>query len=71
MRKLFWEDIEVRQYAIKCLTAAWNVRYNTIHCMANLVSGLSIYYVQKKLLYVLRLQKSINYFIQRKTLVSK
>jgi regulator of nonsense transcripts 2 len=45
MRKLNWDDEETRQFAIKCLTAAWNVIYNSIHCLANLVSGLSLYYV--------------------------
>lgn len=44
MRKLNWNDDELKQYSIKCLTAAWNVRYNSIHCLANLVSGLALYY---------------------------
>ena len=45
MRKLNWNDEETKQYAIKCLIAIWNVKYNTVHCMANLVSGLALYHV--------------------------
>jgi regulator of nonsense transcripts 2 len=44
MRKLNWDNEELRQYSIRCLTAAWNVRYSAIHCLANLVSGLALYY---------------------------
>jgi regulator of nonsense transcripts 2 len=47
MRKMNWEDPETRDFCIRCMTAAWNVRYNSIHCLANLVSGLSLYYVNK------------------------
>lgn len=46
MRKLNWEDEETRKFSVRCLTDAWNVRYNSIHCLANLVSGLSLYYVR-------------------------
>lgn len=45
MRKLNWFDDEIKSYSIKCLVAAWNVRFNSIHCLANLVSGLALYYV--------------------------
>lgn len=45
MRKLNWHDENIKAYAIKCLIAVWNVRFNSIHCLANLVSGLSSYYV--------------------------
>ena len=48
MRKINWADEELKQFTIKCLIAAWNVRYNSVHCMANLVSGLALYYVRKK-----------------------
>ena len=46
MRRINWEDVELTNFAISCLTAAWNVRYNTIHCLANLVSGLALYHVR-------------------------
>ena len=49
MRRINWEDEELRGYAVKCLTAAFNVRYNSIHCLANLVSGLALYHVNKQL----------------------
>ena len=45
MRKINWKDPDLFLYAVRCLTAAWNVRYNSIHCLANLVSGLALYYV--------------------------
>ena len=44
MRKLNWNDAEDSDYAIKCLVAAWNVKYNNIHCLANLLAGLSQYH---------------------------
>ncbi|GAB1609122.1 regulator of nonsense transcripts 2-like isoform X2 [Argonauta hians] len=44
MRKLDWDDPEVAFYATKCLTAVWNIRYNSIHCAANLLAGLAPYH---------------------------
>ncbi len=46
MRRINWDDEDLSRYATKCLTAAWNVRYNSIHCLANLVSGLALYHEQ-------------------------
>ena len=46
LRKINWKDEELFSYTIKSLIAAWNVRYNSIHCLANLVSGLASYYVR-------------------------
>jgi regulator of nonsense transcripts 2 len=46
MRKLNWEDEVLKRYIIKCLIAVWHVRYNSIHCVANLVSGLALYHVR-------------------------
>lgn len=40
MRKLAWGDPEVKRYATKCLVSVWNVKYNNIHCVANLLAGL-------------------------------
>jgi regulator of nonsense transcripts 2 len=46
IRKLNWidENGDHFNYGVKCLIAVWNIRYNSIHCMANLVSGLAEYY---------------------------
>ncbi|XP_036368923.1 regulator of nonsense transcripts 2 isoform X3 [Octopus sinensis] len=44
MRKLDWDNPEVAFYATKCLTAVWNIRYNSIHCAANLLAGLAPYH---------------------------
>ena len=46
LRKINWKDDELFSYTVKSLIAAWNVRYNSIHCLANLVSGLASYYVK-------------------------
>lgn len=40
MRKLDWEDTSVAAYAIKCLTAAYNVKYLNIRCVGSLLAGL-------------------------------
>ena len=61
MRRINWEDEELRGYAVKCLTAAFNVRYNSIHCLANLVSGLALYHVNKQLNSTFK-KKSDKYF---------
>jgi regulator of nonsense transcripts 2 len=45
LRKINWKDDDLFGYTVKSLIAAWNVRYNSIHCLANLVSGLASYYV--------------------------
>lgn len=45
MRKLNWNDESIKAYSIKCLIGGWNVRFNSIHCLANLASGLALYYV--------------------------
>lgn len=44
MRKLDWKNLEVKHYAMKCLSSVWNIKYGNIHCMANLVAGLVSYY---------------------------
>ncbi|CAL1527027.1 unnamed protein product [Lymnaea stagnalis] len=41
MRKLKWEDPEIAFYATKCLTSVWNIRYNSVHCAANLLAGVA------------------------------
>ncbi|XP_072257884.1 regulator of nonsense transcripts 2 isoform X2 [Pyxicephalus adspersus] len=43
MRKLPWQDPEVREYVICCMINIWNVKYNSIHCVANLLAGLVLY----------------------------
>ncbi|KAL8621336.1 hypothetical protein ACOMHN_053357 [Nucella lapillus] len=44
MRKLNWDDSEIAFYATKCLTAVWNVRFNSVHCAANLLAGIAPYH---------------------------
>uniref|UniRef100_A0A8C4VT02 Regulator of nonsense transcripts 2 n=1 Tax=Gopherus evgoodei TaxID=1825980 RepID=A0A8C4VT02_9SAUR len=43
MRKLPWQDPEVKDYVICCMINIWNVKYNSIHCVANLLAGLVLY----------------------------
>lgn len=43
MRRLDWDDQGTRDYSVKCLSKAYNIRYHTIRCLADLVSGLSSY----------------------------
>ncbi|XP_018602826.1 regulator of nonsense transcripts 2 isoform X2 [Scleropages formosus] len=43
MRKLPWQDPEIKSYLICCLVNIWNVKYNSIHCVANLLAGLVAY----------------------------
>ncbi|XP_052213550.1 regulator of nonsense transcripts 2-like isoform X2 [Dreissena polymorpha] len=44
MRKLNWDESETAFYATKCLIAVWNVRFNSIHCAANLLAGIAPYH---------------------------
>ncbi|KAK7464560.1 hypothetical protein BaRGS_00037895 [Batillaria attramentaria] len=44
MRKLNWDDPEIAFYATKCLTAVWNIRFNSVHCAANLLAGIAPYH---------------------------
>ncbi|KAK2893136.1 hypothetical protein Q8A67_013124 [Cirrhinus molitorella] len=43
MRKLPWHDADVKSYLICCMINIWNVKYNSIHCVANLLAGLVAY----------------------------
>ncbi|XP_043086697.1 regulator of nonsense transcripts 2 isoform X2 [Puntigrus tetrazona] len=43
MRKLPWHDPDVKSYLICCMINIWNVKYNSIHCVANLLAGLVAY----------------------------
>ncbi|CAH2275598.1 regulator of nonsense transcripts 2 isoform X1 [Pelobates cultripes] len=43
MRKLPWQDPEVKEYVISCMINIYNVKYNSIHCVANLLAGLVLY----------------------------
>ncbi|KAF4114958.1 regulator of nonsense transcripts 2 [Onychostoma macrolepis] len=43
MRKVPWQDPEVKSYLICCMINIWNVKYNSIHCVANLLAGLVAY----------------------------
>ncbi|XP_058806384.1 regulator of nonsense transcripts 2 [Phymastichus coffea] len=44
MRKLDWEDEVISSYSIKCLTAAYNVKYLNIRCVGSLLAGLVAHY---------------------------
>uniref|UniRef100_A0A8C7VJM5 Regulator of nonsense transcripts 2 n=1 Tax=Oncorhynchus mykiss TaxID=8022 RepID=A0A8C7VJM5_ONCMY len=43
MRKLPWQDPESKGYLICCMVNIWNIKYNSIHCVANLLAGLVAY----------------------------
>ncbi|KAJ8384332.1 hypothetical protein AAFF_G00205850 [Aldrovandia affinis] len=43
MRKLPWQDSEAKNYLICSMVNIWNVKYNSIHCVANLLAGLVAY----------------------------
>ncbi|CAF1357416.1 unnamed protein product [Rotaria sordida] len=44
IRKFNWFDSEFRSYAIKCLAAPYSVKFNSIQCLASILSGLSHFY---------------------------
>lgn len=41
----FWIGLQIALYVIKCLIRVWNIKYNSIHCAANLLAGIVQYYV--------------------------
>jgi len=43
MRKLNWKDADVANYAIKCLTSAWKVKYPNIRTLAGVVAEMTLY----------------------------
>ncbi|XP_062850136.1 regulator of nonsense transcripts 2 isoform X2 [Trichomycterus rosablanca] len=43
MRKLPWQEADLKSYLICCMVNIWNVKYNSIHCVANLLAGLVAY----------------------------
>lgn len=44
IRKLPWSDEKAKDYVVKCMTHVWNVKFNNIRCLANMLSGLSEYH---------------------------
>ncbi|XP_048123551.1 regulator of nonsense transcripts 2 [Alosa alosa] len=38
-----WQDPETKSYLVCCMVNIWNVKYNSIHCVANLLAGLVAY----------------------------
>ena len=38
-------SFQIALYVIKCLIRAWNIKYNSIHCAANLLAGVVQYHV--------------------------
>lgn len=43
MKRINWHDPVISGYAIKCLSKAYLLRFPLIRCLADLVSGLSVY----------------------------
>jgi hypothetical protein len=41
--------MDFRSYAIKCLTAPYSVKFNSIQCLASALSGLSHFYVSTRI----------------------
>jgi hypothetical protein len=48
IRKFNWIDVDFRTYAIKCLASPYSVKFNSIQCLASILSGLSHFYVNKR-----------------------
>ncbi|XP_030827970.1 regulator of nonsense transcripts 2 [Strongylocentrotus purpuratus] len=79
MRKLPWDNVQIKQYAVKCLSSVWNVKYNNLHCLANLLAGLVLYHddagiqVVDAILEDLRIGMEINYpkYNQRRVSILK
>ncbi|CAF4014532.1 unnamed protein product, partial [Adineta steineri] len=44
VRKFNWVDPEFRSYATKCLASPYSVKFNSIQCLASILSGLSHFY---------------------------
>lgn len=69
MRKLPWQDPEAKGYLICCMINIWNVKYNSIHCVANLLAGLVAYqedvgiHVVDGVLEDIRLGMEVNIFL--------
>ena len=57
---------QVASYVIKCLIRVWNIKYNSVHCAANLLAGLAQYYVSNHWSYLIHL--SHDHFCLRNTL---
>ena len=46
VRKLDWRDLDIFHFTVSCLSHIWKVKYNNIHCVANLLAGLKSYQVR-------------------------
>ena len=46
-------------YVIKCLIRVWNVKYNSVHCAANLLAGVVQYHVSFRCNSLLSLSTSL------------
>ena len=44
-RESVMSSFQIALYVIKCLIRAWNIKYNSIHCAANLLAGVVQYHV--------------------------
>lgn len=45
LRCLNWEDEQISEYVVKCLSSAWKIKFHRIAALANLVAGLVEYQV--------------------------
>lgn len=61
LRKLNWDDDEIKEYVIKCISSIWNVRFNGIHCIASVLAGLTTYHVRSSIIFYLNFPKFILY----------
>ncbi|XP_033641812.1 regulator of nonsense transcripts 2-like [Asterias rubens] len=44
LRKMDWNNVEIKMYITKCLSSVWNVKFNNVHCVASLLAGLVPYH---------------------------
>ncbi|XP_066925747.1 regulator of nonsense transcripts 2-like isoform X2 [Clytia hemisphaerica] len=44
MRKLPWKEEKIKPYAVKCMINVWNIKFNNIRCLANMLAGISDYH---------------------------
>ena len=44
-KQLFFPFVKLKAYGTKCVTHIWNVKFNNIRCVANMLSGLAEYHV--------------------------
>lgn len=68
LRRLNWDDPEISNYTIRCLSRAYLLRYHIIRCLADVVSALSSY--QEKAVTKVKIPKFVSCYIACKCNVS-